>query len=437
LYLLKKYNLIFRQSPGLARNDLAAAASACVHAPLDATGLARFRPVEPFHVLGSEDFHLKPSPSAELAPGWQFGHANGRDVLSLTGDWIAQSGRIPEFPADGLASATQGHTLNFDIAGVGRWDSGLIEFLWDARRAAVTAGIAIDSATLPDSARKLLGLLPDRLNDPPPPPPRRFRPLNWLGGQTIALLTETGILTSLLAATATGGTLALTGRARMRAVDLFANIRDAGPSALIIVSTVNFLVGAILAFVGAVQLRKFAADIYVADLVGLALVREMAAVMTAIIMAGRTGGAYAARIATMQGNEEIDALQVIGIPVSDYIVLPSILALVFTMPFLYLYGCLVGMLGGFVVSIAMLSVTGAGYLHETLGAVPFDQFIFGFVKSIAFAILIGVTSCRIGLKAGRSAADVGMAATRAVVTGIVGVIALDAIFAVLADVVGL
>ena len=205
--------------------------------------------------------------------------------------------------------------------------------------------------------------------------------MSWIGGQTIGLLTETGILTALLVATAQGGARALTGRARMRGVDLLANIRDAGPSALLIVSTVNFLIGAILAFVGAVQLRKFAADIYVADLVGLAVVREMAAVMTAIIMAGRTGGAYAARIATMQGNEEIDALQVIGIPVSDYIVLPSILALVFTMPFLYLYGCLVGMFGGFVVSIAMLSVTGPGYLYETLGAVPFDQFVFGFVKS--------------------------------------------------------
>jgi phospholipid/cholesterol/gamma-HCH transport system permease protein len=241
----------------------------------------------------------------------------------------------------------------------------------------------------------------------------------------------------LLAATTTGGARAMSGQARMRAVDLLGNVRDAGPSALLIVSVVNFLIGAILAFVGAVQLRKFAADIYVANLVGLALVREMAAVMTAIVMAGRTGGAYAARIATMQGNEEIDALQVIGIPVSDYIVLPSILALVFTMPLLYLYGCLVGMLGGFVVAIAMLDITGPGYLAQTLAAVPLDQFAFGFVKSIAFAVLIGVTSCQIGLKAGRSAADVGLAATQAVVTGIVGVIALDAVFAVLADVVGL
>jgi phospholipid/cholesterol/gamma-HCH transport system permease protein len=363
--------------------------------------------------------------------------ATGQNVLELTGDWIAQSGRIPVFPPDGIPGIAAGGRLALDIGGVGRWDSGLIAFLWEAKRVAVAAGITVDTSPLPDSARTLLGLLPDRLADPPPTPRRRFAPLHWLGGRSIGLLTELGVLSILLAATAHGGVRALAGRARMRAVDLLGNVRDAGPSALIIVSVVNFLIGAILAFVGAVQLRKFAADIYVANLVGLAVVREMAAVMTAIIMAGRTGGAYAARIATMQGNEEVDALQVIGIPVADYLLLPAILALVFTMPFLYLYGCLVGMMGGFVVSIAMLNVTGPGYLTQTLGAVPIDQFAFGFVKSIAFAVLIGVTSCRIGLKAGRSAADVGVAATRAVVTGIVGVIAVDAIFAVLANVVGL
>lgn len=374
---------------------------------------------------------------SDLPPAWQVSVTQGKHVLALSGDWVAQSGRIPDFPPRGLAEIGSGQALAFDMAGIGRWDSGLIAFLWDAKRAASLSGIAIDPATLPDSARKLLGLLPERLAEPEAAPRRRFRPLNWFGGRILDVLNETGILSTLLATTAKGGVLALTGRARMRSVDLFANIRDAGPSALLIVSVVNFLIGAILAFVGAVQLRKFAADIYVANLVGLALVREMAAVMTAIVMAGRTGGAYAARIATMQGNEEIDALQVVGIPVADYILLPSILALVFTMPFLYLYGCLVGMLGGFAVSIAMLNITGAGYLAQTLDAVPLDQFVFGFGKSIAFAILIGVTSCRIGLKAGRSAADVGVAATRAVVTGIVGVIALDAIFAVLADVAGL
>ncbi len=384
-----------------------------------------------------EAVDLRPATSTETAPDWKFRRTDGRNVLALAGDWIAQSGLVPAFPSNALADAAAGQALEFDTAGLGRWDSGLIAFLWDAKREATAAGLPLDGDTLPDSARKLLGLLSDAPADPATVRRGGFRPLYWMGGQAIGFLAELGILSQLTVTTAKGGALMLFGRARMRRVDLMANIRDAGPSALPIVSVVNFLIGTILAFVGAVQLAKFAADIYVANLVGLALVREMSVVMTAIVMAGRTGGAYAARIATMQGNEEIDALTVIGIPISDYILLPSVLALVFTMPFLYLYGCLIGILGGFAVSIAMLNVTGVGFLYQILGAVPFDQFVFGFIKSIVFGVLIGVTSCRIGLKAGRSSADVGVAATRAVVVGIVGVIAVDAIFAILAEVVGL
>ncbi|MFO1025636.1 MAG: ABC transporter permease [Acetobacteraceae bacterium] len=374
-----------------------------------------------------------------IAPTWRLDQTGGL-VLRLSGDWIAQSGEIPAFPPADLPAAAgnaAAGSLALDIAGVGRWDSGLIAFLWDVKHAAASSGLVLDTDRLPPAARTLLGLLPDTPAEPPAPPRPRFNPFARLGAFSLNAIAELGVVSLLLSAASRGAIRALAGRARMRPVDLLGNIRDAGPSALAIVSVVNFLVGAILAFVGAVQLRKFAADIYVADLVGLALVREMAAVMTAIIMAGRTGGAYAARIATMQGNEEIDALTVVGIPVADYIVLPAILALAFTMPLLYLYGCLVGIFGGFVVAIAMLTITPAGFMNETIWAVGLDQFIFGFVKSIAFAILIGVTSCRIGLKAGRSAADVGTAATHAVVTGIVGVIALDAVFAVIANMIDL
>jgi phospholipid/cholesterol/gamma-HCH transport system permease protein len=371
------------------------------------------------------------------SPAWRLRLTNGRNVLALGGDWIAQSGHIPEFPDKGLLDNKQEGALAFDTGDLGRWDSGLIAFLWDVKRAAAVAGLPLDGSTLPESARKLLGLLPAEIGEPGSSRSRGFRPFNWLGGKTLGMFAEIGVVSELLATTVNGGLRAVVAKAMIRGVDLFDNVRAAGPSALIIVSVVNFLIGAILAFVGAVQLRRFAADIFVANLVGLALVREMAAVMTAIVMAGRTGGAYAARIATMRGNEEIDALEVVGIPISDYLILPSVLALVFTMPLLYLYGCLVGMLGGFVVSISMLNITSLGFLHQTLDAVPFDQFVFGFAKTIAFAIMIGLTSCRIGLQAGRSAADVGTAATRAVVIGIVGVIAMDAVFAVLADVVGI
>jgi phospholipid/cholesterol/gamma-HCH transport system permease protein len=196
-------------------------------------------------------------------------------------------------------------------------------------------------------------------------------------------------------------------------------------------------VGGILAFVGAVQLRRFGAQIFVADLVGIAMAREMAAMMTAIVMAGRTGGAYAAQIATMQGNEEIDALKALGIPVFDYLVLPRIIALVAMMPLLYLYACAVGLLGGLIVGMAVLDLTPAAYLEETRRAVSRVQFAIGLTKSVAFGALIALAGCHIGLRAGRSAADVGHAATSAVVAGVIGVIALDAVFAVCANALGI
>jgi phospholipid/cholesterol/gamma-HCH transport system permease protein len=309
----------------------------------------------------------------DSSPHWQLETAGGQNRVTLSGDWTAQHGSLPRFPADGLRSARPSRPVVFDTAALGRWNSALITFLWEVRQAAEGAGIAFDGESLPPSASKLLGLLPAMR--PPPNPPRRglFNPLAVLGGWTLDSLTETGMITELTAATAWNGARALMGRSRMRGVDLLANVRDAGPDSLLIVGIVNFLLGAILAFVGAVQLEKFAAGVYVADLVGIAMVREMAAVMTAIIMAGRTGGAYAARIATMLGNEEIDALTVSGIPVSSYLILPSVLALVITMPLLYLYGCLVSMMGGCVVAVAMLRVTLAGYVTQTLGAVPFSQ----------------------------------------------------------------
>jgi len=230
--------------------------------------------------------------------------------------------------------------------------------------------------------------------------------------------------------TALCGTAAFAGRTRTRAVDVVELIREAGAGALGIVAIVNGLVGAILAFVGAVQLQRFGAGIYVADLVGVAMAREMAAIGTAIVMAGRTGGAYAAHLATMQGNEEIDALNVFGIPIFDFLVLPRITALVTMTPLLYIYGCAVGFFGGAVVSIVTLDITPLRFLEELRRAVTATQFAIGFTKSIAFGALVALAGCFIGLRAGRSAADVGHAATAAVVVGIIGVIALDAVFAV-------
>ena len=188
---------------------------------------------------------------------------------------------------------------------------------------------------------------------------------------------------------------------------------------------------------GAQQLKRFGAGIYIADLLGVAVIREMAPIMTAIVMAGRTGGAYAAQIATMEGNEEIDALRVLGIPPFQYLVFPRIVALVAMMPLLYFYACLVSLAGGLVVSFLVLNMTPAMLLDELRSAVQPVQFQIGLVKSICFGAFLALASCRVGLSAGRSAAEVGRAATGAVVIGIIGIIALDAVFAACANVLGI
>jgi phospholipid/cholesterol/gamma-HCH transport system permease protein len=228
----------------------------------------------------------------------------------------------------------------------------------------------------------------------------------------------------------------LLGRARVRAVDFVTYLLDAGPRAWGVVSVVNFLIGAVLAYIGAAQLRPFGAEEYVPSLTAVASVREISSVMTAIVMAGRTGSAYAARIASMKANDEIAALQTAGIALNDFVLLPAIASLCLMMPILYLLGSLAAILGGLSVSTATLGFTAAGYLHDTLLAVAAGDFIFGAAKSVAFAALIGVTSCRTGLKSARGAAAVGEAATRAVVTNIIGIIAIDAIFAAIAGAYG-
>jgi len=189
--------------------------------------------------------------------------------------------------------------------------------------------------------------------------------------------------------------------------------------------------------VGAVQLQRFGAGIYVANLIGVAVIREMAPIMTAIVMAGRTGGAYAAQIATMEGNEEIDALRTFGIPPYQYLVLPRITALVAMMPLLYFYACLVGLVGGLLVSSTMLNMSPTVFLGQLRVSVLPTEFYIGLTKSICFGAFIALQSCRIGLSAGRSAADVGRAATGAVVVSIIGIIALDAVFAACTNVLGI
>jgi phospholipid/cholesterol/gamma-HCH transport system permease protein len=365
---------------------------------------------------------------------WEFSQRDGVAVIALSGDWIAQSeARAPTFEIASLCKARTVRQIGFDLSRLGHWNTVFVAFLWDVKRAAAAANVMFDDSTLPGSARELLRLLPTKSGEPQAAAPRPFRPLSWGFTQAISFLAEVGENAVLAVATASGSGRLILGRARTRGSDLFSDLANAGPRAVAIVGIVNFLVGAILAFIGAAELRRYAAEIYVANLVGIASVRELASVVTAIVMAGRTGGSYAARIASMRGNDEIAALRAIGIPINDFLVLPAVGSLCLTMPILYLLGCLFAVVGGLAVSTFSLGFTPIQYLQETLNAVPLGDFVFGGAKSVAFAALIGTVSCRAGLKSARSAQAVGDAATRAVVMNIVGIIALDAMFAVIMD----
>jgi phospholipid/cholesterol/gamma-HCH transport system permease protein len=365
------------------------------------------------------------APSAECLsrPGWH-------------GDWsVRGEGSHAPTPA-GILEHPDLRVIVFDSSGLGSWDSSLLIFLASVREASAMRRIRFDESGLPAATRRLLGLLGTEPGSPARVP-ARIRLAERIGEWTLARCSEGAALATLAGEAVLRAVPALRGRARTRAVDLLNLIYDTSAAALPMVALVNILVGAIVAFVGGIQLRRLGAEIYVSNLIGVTEVREMAPLITAIVMSGRTGSAYAAEISAMKGSEEIDALRALGIPVFDYLVLPRLVALGVTMAPLFAYAAALGILGGFAVAVCMMNISAATFSSHILGAVAGADIVLGLMKSISFGSWIALAGCRIGLGAGRSATDVGRAATTAAVRGIVGVIALDALFDVCAEALGI
>jgi len=226
-------------------------------------------------------------------------------------------------------------------------------------------------------------------------------------------------------------------RARVPVRDIWLTLYECGPGALPIVTLISTLVGVILAFIGAQQLRQFGAQIYVANLVSVAMLREMGAVMAGVIMAGRTGAAFAAQLGTMQVNEEIDALKTLGISPMQYLVVPRVVALIVMMPLLCVYADILGIFGGAFVSALTMDISFVQFFHQAATAVHTSDIWLGVCKSCIFGILIAIAGCLSGIRCGRSASAVGVAVTSAVVSGIVAIVLSDAVFAVITEVIGL
>jgi phospholipid/cholesterol/gamma-HCH transport system permease protein len=329
-------------------------------------------------------------------------------------------------------------TVKIDAKQLTAWDSGLLTFLVGLERHCRDKGISLVRDGLPAGVQRLLTLalaVPER-KDARRSAERKGL-LTSVGERVIAL--GKGSLSTL--AFVGEAMIALgrfaRGRARFRGSDLVLTLQQCGAQAFPIVSLISFLVGLILAFVGAVQLRQFGAQIYVADLVGIAMVREMGAIMTGIVMAGRTGAAFAAQLGTMQVNEEIDALTTLGLSPMEFLVLPRMLALALMMPLLCVYADLMGMVGGLLIGVGMLDLGFLQYVQQTREAISLTNVSIGLAKASIFGVLVAVSGCLHGIRSGRSASAVGSAATSAVVTGIVAIIVCDAIFAVILEVIGI
>lgn len=357
-------------------------------------------------------------------------------TLHLKGDWQDDAALPSSAAMKGeLQRAGAGASITVSGRDVASWTGVLPAFLSGLRAECQAAGIGLELREMPQGVLRLLDV--SRRGPEEPAPDRktsgvRARVGLWAVAQGRAMIDILWMVGEVVLATL--ASLGPTGKAR--AVDFLGALREVGAAALAIVAVVNFLVGGILGFVGLVQLEQFGAQVYLANLVGIAVAREMAAIMTAIVMAGRTGAAFAANLATMQGNEEIDALETLGVSPVEHLVVPRVNALILMMPLLYLYGCAMGIAGGMVIAVTSSDLTMLGYLDETLTGVEPRHFAIGAMKSVFFGALIGIASCHIGLRAGRSAAEVGHAATSSVVVCIVGIIILDAMFAVCTNMLG-
>ena len=365
--------------------------------------------------------------------------SSGILLAKLSGNWRAHCG-LPtaEVIRQALSEQTAARSLEFDVTALTGWDSRLVALVGKSAELCRERGMEFRDGGLPEGVRRLLRLAhgaPGKVDKHCPEAKLSF--LEELGERAVKDWEGALGLLAFLGENVLALGKLLRGRAQFRWADAFLVMEQCGPQALGLVAMINFLIGLILAFVGAIQLQRFGASLYVADLVGIATVRELGCVMTGIILCGRTGAAFAAQLGTMKLNEEISALQTFGISPIEFLVLPRMVALILMMPFLCLFADLISIAGGFLVSVSMLDITPAVFLTRTVHAIQLKSFLLGIAKGCFFGFLVAYTGCLRGMQSGYDAAAVGEATTRAVVSGITAIIASDGIFAVLSHALGI
>lgn len=357
-------------------------------------------------------------------------------VVRISGNWLLSEDRpSPDELLEGY-DLSKSKFSRFDIDNLESWDSSLLIFLRRCQKIIEENGATCRLGELPKGIRNLIELshaVPEETREVDD---KTGGWLTHLGERSWRIFSGMESYASFLGVLLLEFFAFVVGRAKIRKDDFFSILQNSGPKALPIVCLLSFLTGLIIAFIGVIQLQKFAADIYVADLVGLATTRELGAVMAGVIMAGRTGAAFAAQLGSMRVNEEIDALITFDISPMQFLVLPRVLALMIMMPLLCVCANLVAILGGLVVAVSISDVSVTKYIYQIDYAVGSLDLFVGIFKSIVFGIIIAVAGCFRGLNCGKDATAVGLAATSAVVTAITWIVVADAIFAVLFHILG-
>ncbi len=379
--------------------------------------------------------------SVNARSGLSFGLPSEDTLLvRLTGEWKLAN-RLPA--ADEVMKQVDAgpkiRRITFDTEGLQGWDSGLLIFLIRVQELVSQArAITVEMDGLLPGVKRLLGLasaVPERKGARREA--ARISFLDKVGGTAISSWKSVLQTIEFIGEATVAFMRLLTGKARFRPSDLFLIMQECGAQALPIVSLISVLVGLILAFIGAIQLKIFGAQIYVASLVGIGMVRALAAIMTGIIMAGRTGAAFAAQLGTMQVNEEIDALKTLGISPMEFLVLPRMLALFLMMPLLSLYADLMGILGGVVIGVSLLDLNFMEYYNMTRESVKLNDLWVGLFSAAVFGVLVAMAGCMRGMQCGRSASAVGEATTSAVVTSIVSIVVSMALITVVCNVLNI
>ena len=352
--------------------------------------------------------------------------------VEISGNWMDRSALPDTSAVEQELSGSHVKALEFAAIDLGRWDSGLLVRILAIHELCAKSNIEFHAQTLPDGLAKLIALsqaVPEKTDAARKEVMLPF--LERVGESGLAAWTGGAAMLSFLGESVMSVLKLVRGQAQFRWRDMVEVMQACGPQALGIVALINFLIGLILAFVGATELARFGASIYTADLVAVASVREMGCIMTGIILCGRTGAAFAAQLGTMKVNQEIEAFQTFGISPFEFLVLPRMMALILMMPLLCIFADLIAISGGFLVSTLMLDVGPTVYLQRTIQTISLSSFLLGIFKGSFFGVIIALTGCLRGMQCGTNAAAVGLATTSAVVTGITWIIASDGLFAVI------